>query len=188
MEDRELINKCLKCNGKAQHELFKRFSGKFLGVLVRYTKDKAEAKDVLQEGFIKLFGNLHKYNNAGSFDGWARRIMVNCALDHIKHKKDFILSFSEVSDQTNVPEDEISYERLKGIPTEAVLRLIQQLPPAYKAVFCMKAVDGFSHQEIAEKLGVCEGTSKSNYFKARNKLKILLKDYYERGIEHRIIS
>lgn len=188
MEERELINKCLKFNRDAQHELFKRFSGKFLGVLVRYTNDKAEAEDVLQEGFIKLFGNLHKYQYTGSFEGWAKRIMVNCALDYIRQKKEFILSLDDVTDQTNVPEDEVSYEQLKGVPTEVVLEMINQLPIGYKAIFSMKAIDGFSHKEIAEKLGISTGITKPSYFKARNKLKVLLEKYYARGIEYTVVS
>jgi RNA polymerase sigma-70 factor (ECF subfamily) len=185
MEEKELIQQCLKNNRKAQYELFKKFAGKFLGVLVRYIGNKSEAEDVLQEGFIKLFKNIHSFNFSGSFEGWARKIMVNCALDYMRKKKEFVLSFSEVSDSSLIysqsdqgENDDCKY--LKEISTDDLLIMINKLTPGFRVVFNMYVVEGYSHKEISEELGIAVGTSKSNYFRAKEKLRVMLNDYFNK--------
>ena len=182
MEERELINECLKFNSSAQKKLYERYSRKLFAISIRYTKNRTEAEDILQESFVKIFKKLHMYQFSGSFDGWIKRIVINCALDHFRQKKEFLLSLSEIKEQEYAIDEEESCNHLREIPAEKLFEMINQLPIGFKAIFSMKAIDGFTHKEIAEKLGISDGTSKSSYSKARNKLKILLEQYYAREI------
>jgi len=188
MEERQLINECLKNKREAQHELYRRFSGKFLAVLVRYTKNKEEAEDVLHDGFIKIFANLHKYNYAGSFEGWARRIVVNCVLDYIRSKKEFSFSSCDLECKDIEQVDDDNYEYLRGIPSEIVFKTIGELPIGYRTIFNMRVLDGFTCREAALKLNISEGYVKSSYSRGRARIQKKLKEYYEGRVEHTVIS
>lgn len=162
--EKEIIEGCKKQNRKAQKMLYDRFSSKFLGVCMRYAKDKPEAEDILQEGFLKIFERIDQYNFSGAFEGWMRRIIVNTAisnyrknLKHYNHSNiDDIYEFEqEISD----PDVEFSMEEM--------LRVIQSLSPGYRMVFNLFAIEGYSHKEIAEMLGIDIATSKSQYSRAR---------------------
>lgn len=144
-----------------------------MAVCMRYAKDRDEAQDMVQNGFIKIFNKLDVYNFEGSLEGWIRRIMINTAIDQIrKNKRDPFLIEDEAKIQ-NVEETENSAEDEQEvkIKAEVAIKAISNLSPAYRTVFNLYVIEGMSHKEIAEYLGISEGTSKSNLAKAKQKLK-----------------
>lgn len=150
-----------------------------LAVCLRYTQDRDSAQEVLQEGFIKVFENIKGYDNKGSFEGWVRRIMANCSIDAIrKVRKDTQLS-DNVNDFKYIPEDEDEEDwDITTLKAEIAMEAIQQLSPAYRAVFNLYVLEEYTHKEIAEKLGISEGTSKSNLAKAKMNLQHYLKQKF----------
>ena len=185
MENKEhlkkLISGCLKNNRRAQEELFKLYYGKMLGVCMRYISDRDSAEDVLQDGFIKIFDKLKAFNYEGSFEGWMRRIIANTAIDSIrKSKKNPILTdndedFKIGADNTLIDNEEIG---VIGLKAEIAMEAINTLSPAYKAVFNLYVLEEYTHREIAEILGISEGTSKSNLWKAKLNLQKVLKEKF----------
>ena len=165
MEEAKLIKKCIKGDAKAQRVLFNRFAPKMLGVCLRYAKNKNQAEDVLQEGFIKVFFNIKKFKG-GSLEGWVRRIMVNISLDEIRKNTKFKKNVSI----ENINEKEKNHI-LEGLMAQDILKIIKKMSSGYRVVFNLFAIEGYSHKEIAKKLGVSESTSKSQYSRARAFLK-----------------
>ena len=164
MDYHQLVKDCLKGETAAQKQLYEHFASTMLGVCYRYTKSMIDAEDVLQEGFIMVFRNLHQFSFSGEFGGWVRRIMVNTAINYLKKNSRYQteLLFTEtvlhpVSDDD--PEVVLS--------TKELAELIRQLPPGYQAIFNLHAVEGYSHVEIGKILGIKEGTSRSQYARAR---------------------
>lgn len=157
----------MKNNRKAQAELFGRYSPKMFSVCRRYLNGREEAEEVLSNGFVKVFKKLDQYQNAGSFEGWMRKIMVNEALNYLKVKRNFML----VADEQEPEGVEAAATDLEA---EDLMRLIALLPEGYKLVFNMYAIEGFKHKEIAEHLGITESTSKSQLRKARLLLQKML--------------
>lgn len=136
------------------------------GICLRYTQDEAEAEDVLQEAFIRIFKSLDSYEKKGPLGAWVRKITVNSALEHCRKSETarrHWLHVCETHDLNSVTPDE-AIERLN---LEALLQKIQQLPPGFRAVFNLYAIEGYTHQEIGELLGISAGTSKSQYSRAR---------------------
>jgi len=174
-ELKEIVDGCIRGKRKFQKRLFEMFYGKMMAICYRYAKDTDEAQDMVQNGFIKVFNKLDVYNFDGSLEGWIRRIMVNTAIDQIrKNKRDpFLIEDDEriQNIEEDVPfsgdEDEF-YSKLKA---ETAIKAISSLSPAYRMVFNMYVIEGFTHKEIAEYLGISEGTSKSNLAKAKQKLR-----------------
>ena len=145
-----------------------------MGLCLRYAKDADEAKDILQEGFIKVFANMSKYNNKGSFEGWIRRIVVNTAIDHFRRNKNhFVHVDDDYMDHLQEKEGYGAVEDDEGPPieTKRVLAEVQKLSPAYRTVFNLYVLEGLSHKEISDSLGISIGTSKSNLAKAKMNLK-----------------
>ncbi|MDX1445385.1 RNA polymerase sigma factor [Lishizhenia sp.] len=173
---KKIIDGCVAGNRYDQEQLFKMFYGKMLAVCMRYTKDKDSAQEVLQEAFIKIFDKLKDFDFKGSFEGWVRRIMVNASIDATRRLKRQPFRTDEtylfVSDETE--EFEIDEQDLTSIKAELALEAIQELSPAYRTVFNLYAVENYTHKEIAELLDISEGTSKSNYSKAKQNLKKIL--------------
>jgi len=170
----DIVKRCVKGDRKAQQELYKKFYGKMMGICYRYSNNSEDAKDVLQEGFIKVFGNLKKYNYTGSLEGWIRRIIVNTAIDHYRKHKDvhfvddeegFILENSKIESADSI---------YSQFGEEVIMEAIQALSPGYKTVFNLNVIDGFQHKEIAKQLGISEGTSKSNLAKAKKNLRQII--------------
>lgn len=164
MDQNKLLNDCLKGKASAQRDLYALFARPMLGLCYRYTKSIDDAEDVLQDGFIKVFKNLHQFKGSGELGAWVRRIMVNTAINYLKKESryQYDLSFSEkglhpVSDDN--PELKLN--------TRDLADLIRQLPTGYQTIFNMHAVEGYSHVEIGKILGIHEGTSKSQYARAR---------------------
>ena len=139
---------------------------------MRYSKDREEARDILQDGFLKVFTNIKQFTHSGSFEGWIRRIIINTALDYIRKSKQLI-QYAD-SDYVDEHAEEIAEEEnneYANISTDEIMEAVQKLPTAYRTVFNMFVVDGFSHADIAQQLGISVGTSKSNLSKAKMHLK-----------------
>jgi RNA polymerase sigma-70 factor, ECF subfamily len=138
-------------------------------VCLRYGKDRHEAEDILQEGFIKVFSSLHQFRNEGSLEGWVRRVMVTTALQRLRSRTPLHAVLPvEASHSSDIPGAEMIESRLS---TKELLLLVQSLPPVYRSVFNLYVFEGYRHKEIAAMLGVSENTSKSNLYDARQWLK-----------------
>lgn len=186
--DKELIKGCLEGSPAFQRLLYKRFAAKMLFVCCRYTSNREEAEDILQEGFVIIFDKLSQFKAEGSLEGWIRRIMVNKAIEHYrKTAKVFPLL-----DIENLQEELVDVNDVQSnIAAADLLEMIQSLPPMYKMVFNLYIFEDMNHKEIAERLGIVEGTSKSNLFHARMLLRKKLNhsliaakknDYHERKL------
>jgi len=164
MDDRTLVTECAKGNPRAQRVLFDKFAPKMLAVIMRYLRNMDEAEDTLQDGFVKIFHKIGEFKMEGSLEGWIRRIMVNTALDMLRKNKKLLgdIQLDDVSYK-------VSYEDtgFDDMNVEQLLKMIDALPDGYRIVFNMFAIEGYSHKEIADTLGVTENTSKSQYSRAR---------------------
>jgi RNA polymerase sigma factor (sigma-70 family) len=164
MDETTLVNECLKGSPKAQKALFERFAPKMMGVCMRYLKEEEKAQDALQDGFVKIFSKLSDYKNEGVFEAWIRRVMVNTCLDQLRRDAKF---------KTDVSMDDVAYKMeyqdfiVERMMAEDLMKMVQKMPTGYRVVFNMFAIEGFSHQEIADHLGITESTSKSQYLRAR---------------------
>ena len=173
-----MIEGCISGNPRAQKQLYDKFSGKMMGVCLRYCSNTDEAEDALQEGFVKVFTKISEFKRDGSFEGWIRRIMVNTALDLLRKNKKH--TFNASIDDVNVHLSD-GETALNQLAAEDLLMLLSKLPTGYRVVFNMFAIEGFSHKEIAEHLGVTESTSKSQYSRARAFLKESLERLEQRA-------
>ena len=173
-----IVEGCVNKKRKYQKKLFELFYGKMMGVCLRYAKNSDEAKDMVQNGFIKVFAKLEVYNFTGSLEGWIRRIMVNTAIDQIRKNKKDPFSIDDDARFKNleevIPFDVEETQKETKIKAEQAIKAISELSPAYKTVFNLYVMEGYSHKEIAEYLNISEGTSKSNLAKAKQKLRKLL--------------
>lgn len=148
-----------------QEELYNRFSGKMYAVCLRYANNSEDAQDLLQEGFIKVYRNLHRFRAEGSFEGWIRRVFVNSSIEHYRKKS---LQLSKVSDKEENTIEDNDISALDNLAEKDIINLIQDLSPGYKTVFNLYVIEGYSHKEIGELLGISEGTSKSQLARARS--------------------
>lgn len=164
MDDVTLIKECSRGNAKAQRALFDKFAPKMLAVCMRYLKNMDEAEDALQDGFVKVFQKIPEFKMEGSLEGWIRRIMVNNSLDAIRRNKKQLLE-----DDVDTVQHKVSFTdfQFDDMDLQHLMKIIQSLPDGYRVVFSMFAIEGYSHKEIAETLGVSENTSKSQYSRAR---------------------
>jgi RNA polymerase sigma-70 factor (ECF subfamily) len=175
--DNELIDGCRKQDRHAQRFLFEHFSGRMLSLCCRYVKDRMDAEDVMVVAFTKVFDRIKQFKGDGSFEGWVRRIMVNESLTYLRKNKSMYLETDiEAADR------EPDYNKISGeLEAEDLRKLIADLPTGYRIVFNLYAIDGFSHQEIADQLGVSENTSKSQLSRARTLLQKRLIEMEEGG-------
>jgi len=157
---------CLKNERKQQELLYKLLAPRMLAACMRYASDRDEAQDIMQEGFIKVFGSMHKYRGEGSLEGWIRRIMVHSAISRYRKQKPVILS-DELPEGVTV---HMSYNET-GLEAKELLKMIDQLPTNYRNVFNLYAIEGYSHQEIGETLGITEMVSRTTLHRARGVLK-----------------
>lgn len=175
MEDlTKIIRESASGNLAAQEKLYRQFAPKMFGVCLRYAKDATEAEDMLQEGFIKVFTNIKKFREEGSFEGWIRRIMVNVSLEkyrkqHLVHPVEDVGIYDTLSESGDIIE-QISADELIG--------LIRDLPPRYRMVFNLYVMEGMNHKEISEEMQISVGTSKSNLARAREILKQKIASLY----------
>ncbi len=168
MTETELIKGCIKRNTACEKELFERYAGHMLGVCQRYARNTADAEDILQDGFIKVFNKINQYKFEGSFEGWIRKIMVNTALKKYtisRYQKEF--STGEIKESTRHTMEPQAYGHLTQ---KDLLQLINGLPDGYRIIFNMYVIEGYQHEEISEMLGIQSGTSRSQLVKARQML------------------
>lgn len=171
----DLINGCIAGNRRMQEELYRRFSPRMYAVCLRYAGTAEEAQDILQEGFIKVFKKLATFRGDGSFEGWVRRIFVNTAIEHFRRKK-YLQPVTEKEENTM----EGNYlSVLDDLAERDIMGLVQQLSPGYRTVFNMYVVEGYTHKEIGDMLGISEGTSKSQLSRAKVILQDLVKNFLE---------
>ncbi len=164
MDHHQLVKGCLRRDIVAQKQLYEHFASGMLGVCYRYTKSMTDAEDVLQEGFIMVYKNLHQFKFEGELGGWIRRIMVNTAINYLKKQSRYQteLLFTE-GGMHPVSNDDPAV----SLDAKELAELIRQLPPGYQAIFNLHAIEGYSHVEIGRILGINEGTSRSQYARAR---------------------
>lgn len=167
MNEQQLITGCKKGERNAQRELYETFSRKMMGVCLRYINDRETARDILQEGFVKVFTNIGSYTAKGSFEGWMRRIFVNCSLEYLR-KTDVLKEAADLDSTAELVEPEAS--AISDIASKELLALIDELPVGFKTVFNLFAIEGYSHKDIAEMLNITESTSRSQYTRARQLL------------------
>lgn len=165
MSDLEIIEGCAKHNRKAQQELYDQYSRLLLGICLRYASDKAEAEDILQESFLKIYFNIKDYSGTGSFVGWLRKVAVNTAITHY-HKNLKYRYHVEIEDYLSVESGSTGFEE-DFFTSDELFRVLNELPPGYRMVFNLYAIDGYKHKEIAEMLGIDTNTSKSQYSRAK---------------------
>lgn len=171
----DLIKGCMEGNRRMQEELYRRFSPRMYAVCLRYAGNAEEAEDILQEGFIKVFKKLDSFRGDGSFEGWIRRIFVNTAIEHFRRKR-YLMPVTEKEENTL----EGKYTSvLDELGAKDIMALIQELSPGYRTVFNMYVVEGYTHKEIADMLGISEGTSKSQLSRAKVILQDMVKNYLD---------
>jgi RNA polymerase sigma factor (sigma-70 family) len=178
LNEQELINGCKKGERSFQKALYELYCRKMLVVCLRYSKTTAEAEDILQEAFVKVFQGISTFRQESKLETWITRIMVNTALN-FQRRKLYLFPMVDV-EEVDLPEDEIS---ISGVHFTQLLEMVQALPQGCQIVFNLFAIEGYNHKEIAEMLGISEGTSKSQYSRARTLLQEkLLKEssYYNR--------
>ncbi len=175
------LEACLRGDRSAQRALFERYKGKMFALCLRYVRSRAEAEDLCQEGFVRVFRDLAQYDGRGPFEGWMRKVFINTALQHLERQRSRISTAPlngdidmEVADQSDFTSN------LDRPSAERLTRLIQQLPPGFRAVFNLYVVEGYSHAEIAEILSISVGTSKSQLLRA--------KAYLRRRLEKSLIE
>ena len=172
----QVISGCVKQDRKCQKMLYKAFYGFGMAICLRYTGDRDEAAEVLNQGFYKVFKNIERYDASRPFKAWLGKIMMNVSIDHYRANLKMAytedLEMAEGVSDNDYPDNNLNYNDL--------LAMVQKLPQAYRTVFNLFAIDGYSHDEIAEMLNINAGTSKSNLFKARQKLKQMILDADER--------
>lgn len=182
IDEKDIIERCIKGDASAQSKLFNRFAPRMMGVCYRYVQTIYEAEDILQEAFIKVFRYLDTYQGNGAVEHWIRKIVVNTALNHIKQNK----KFRDEMDVDNVEDEGYTDSLHLKFETEEVINAIKSLPDGYKVIFNLYAIEGFSHKEIADQLGIAEATSRSQYCRAKIMLQNKLSLIYKR--DERIIA
>jgi len=173
----DIVEGCKRGERKCQHELYKNLYGKMFGICLRYGKGYEEARDLLQEGFVKIFLSIKSFSGTGSFEGWARKIMVNTAIDFFRKSRNIPeYAHSELVENKagEIKEAEPENQEYMNLHPNEIMEAVQKLSPSYKMVFNLYVMDGYTHKEIAQQLGISEGTSKSNYAKAKINLRKML--------------
>ena len=175
ISENDLLTGCLEGNRRMQEELYRRYSPKMYAVCLRYAGNAEEAEDILQEGFIKVFKKLNSFRSEGSFEGWVRRIFVNTAIEHFRRKR-YLMPVTEKEENT-IEGKYLSV--LDDLAARDIMALVQDLSPGYRTVFNLYVVEGYTHKEIADMMGISEGTSKSQLSRA----KVILQDMVKQFID-----
>ena len=159
-----LIQSCIYGDRNSQRELYEIYIGKMFALCLRYSSNREEAEEIVQEGFVQVFKSLKNFKHAGSFEGWIKKIMIYCALQHFRTK-------SKLRPVVNIEEKDLEQlgqeDIISQLGKKELLKLINDLPPACRIVFNLHVFEGMKHREIAAQLGISEGTSKSNLFDAK---------------------
>lgn len=166
LNEHELIRGCLRGSAQCQRDLYERFAGKMYAVCLRYARTREDAADILQEGFLKVFSKMGQFQFQGSFEGWVRRVMVNTALRaYQKQRYEF-----EQTGFERLPELPVEPDAVALLSESELLDIVRKLPDGYRSVFNLVAIEGYSHAEAANLLGIQESTSRSQLTKARRHL------------------
>lgn len=173
-EERKLIKDCLEGNLLAQQRLFKKYYGFVMAICLRYANDRDDAKEILQESFIKVFRSLNSFKFEGGLKSWMKRIAVNTAIDRFRKTKQEIDKVRIDDKMVFVDTESI----LSKMSKDDLIQCINQLPCGYRTVFNLFVIEGYSHKDIADKLGINEGTSKSQLFKAKQILQEIIKQRF----------
>lgn len=172
MEHQLELQACIRGERMAQKRFYERFKGKMFALCLRYANSREDAEDVLQEGFVRVFRDLYQYTGAGNFEGWVRKIFVNTALQHLQRQKRGLITV-ELSGYEPADED-VPLFNTDEPPAKQMIQILQQLPPGFRAVFNLHILEGYTHPEIAEILGISPGTSKSQLLRAKAHFRKLL--------------
>ena len=171
MTEEAILSGCLQNDPVAQRELYTRYSPKMLSVCYRFAHNREDAEDMLQDGFIKVFSQMHTFQNKGAFEGWIRRIMVHTCINHLKKNK----KFNESVDIIHATTVQVKEESIPSIiQAKQVVECIRLLPIGYRTVLNLYAIEGFSHREIGDMLDIEESTSRSQYTRAKAMLEEIL--------------
>jgi len=171
MTEEAILQGCLKNHAAAQRELYQRYSPKMLAVCFRFAHNREDAEDMLQDGFIKVFLQMHTFQSKGAFEGWIRRIMVHTCINHLKKNK----RFNESVDLIQASSAQVREESIPSIvQAKQIVDCIRLLPIGYRTVLNLYAIEGYSHKEISEMLDIEESTSRSQYTRARQMLEDIL--------------
>ena len=171
MTEQTILTGCLHNDPVAQRELYNRYSPKMLSVCYRFAQNREDAEDMLQEGFIRVFTQIHSFRNSGSFEGWVRRIIVHTCINFLKKYK----KFNESLDLAYVVNVQVKEETIPSVMfARQVVECIRLLPAGYRTVLNLYAIDGYSHKEIAAMLEIEESTSRSQYTRAKTMLEAIL--------------
>jgi RNA polymerase sigma-70 factor (ECF subfamily) len=167
----DIIEGCILGNPRLQRMLYEKFSPKMYALCIRYAGNTDDAQDILQDGFVKVYSNIGKYKGTGSFEGWIRRIIVNTAIEHFR-KKNMLYSIDEKTEIQLADENTNIFNQLEA---KELLEIIKSMPAGYRTVFNLYAVEGYTHKEIASMMNLTEGTSKSQYARAKSWLQEKIK-------------
>lgn len=174
ISESDLIKGSIAGDRRMQEELYRRFAPKMYAVCLRYANNADDAQDLLQEGFIKVYKNLHRFRGEGSFEGWVRRVFVNTSIEHFRKKSAQLSSVSEKEENTI---EDADITALDSLAEKDIINIVQELSPGYRTVFNLYVVEGYSHKEIGELLGISEGTSKSQLARAKSILQKKITQY-----------
>lgn len=167
----EMARGCKNREARMQKYVFEKFYGLMMGICLRYTSSREEARDVLQEGFVKIFEKVDQYDESYSFVGWMKRVVVNNAIDNYRRAAKMPMN----DDESHLMNESVDADVFSGMGYEEIIKLIQRLPTGYRTVFNLYVIEGFTHKEIGDQLGIAEGTSKSQL----NKAKLMLRKKIE---------
>jgi len=167
----DIIEGCILGNPRMQRMLYEKFSPKMYALCIRYAGNTDDAQDILQDGFVKVFGNIAKFKGTGSFEGWIRRIIVNTAIEHFR-KKNMLYAIDEKTEIQLADENTNIFNQLEA---KELLEIIKSMPAGYRTVFNLYAIEGYTHKEIATMMNLTEGTSKSQYARAKSWLQEKIK-------------
>ena len=167
MSEKQLIEGCLNGDRSAQEELYYLYSRKMMGLCLRYVEDRETARDLLQDGFVKVFTSIGLYSGTGPLGAWIRKIFINVAIEHLR-KKDILNDTVELDNVQDFVKDDSSVSRLSA---GEIMELIQMLPAGFRTVLNLYAIEGYSHKEIGEQLHISEATSRSQYARAKQWLR-----------------
>lgn len=171
ISEAELRQGCIDGRRDHQELLYRYYSPKMFGICLRYASDYHQAEDILQEGFIKVFNNMDRFRGDGSFEGWVKRIFINTAIEHYRKS---VNHSGHAELESNTVIRHISEKASDNLATQDLMKLVQKLSPGYRTIFNLYVIEGYSHREISEMMGISEGTSKSQLARARAILKKLV--------------
>lgn len=171
MDELQLIEGCKREDRLAQKELYEKYSRKMMGVCLRYVNDRETARDLLQEGFVRVFTYIGTYSGSGSFEGWMRKIFVNGALEYLRHS-DVLREATGLESTAELAQTDGSV--ISSMSAKELMALVGKLPTGFRTVFNLFAIEGYSHKEIADMLHITESTSRSQFLRARGVLRKMI--------------